>query len=164
MIKPAPPSDPVEALKACHLRIRNFLAGMERLCALESLEDPRVPEAAQLAYRYFSIGLPLHARDEDESLAPRVLAKLPESRELLLTLEQEHKEIIGWLEELLPLLAELGEGRLVEKAALVEASEGLKGVLLPHIEREEQEFFGLCASLSEDEKLAFGEEFLKRRA
>jgi iron-sulfur cluster repair protein YtfE (RIC family) len=162
-LKPAVPTDPVEALAACHERIRSFSAGLLRLVALDDLFDPRVPAAAAAAHRYFAEGLPLHARDEDESLAPRLLRVVPEAAGLLTALEHEHEAIVQALDALLPSLSALARGEAADHTRIRTAAEALVAVLLPHIEREERELFPLCAALSAPDRLAFGEELLARR-
>lgn len=160
---PYVPADPVVALAACHERIRTYTAGLARLAALPTLDDPRVPSSAAQAHRYFSEGLPLHAQDEDLSLAPRLLLVAPESAALLHDLAADHVVIDQWLAELGPLLATLAAGGTVDPAALRRAADGLNGTLIPHIEREERELFPLCARLSREEAAACGAEFAARR-
>jgi hemerythrin-like domain-containing protein len=160
---PAVPTDPVAALAACHERIRTYTAGLARMAALPSLDDPRVPPSAAQAHRYFAEGLPLHAQDEDLSLAPRLLAVVPEARGLMEDLAADHVIIDRWLAELLPLLAALSKGEPADQEALRRASDGLARVLIPHIEREERELFELCARLGEADRRAFGEELAARR-
>jgi len=86
----ATPADAVALLLECHGRIRAFLA-MAR----------RVGEAIQV-HRYFTLALPLHARDEEESILPRLRGRDP-----LLDLQldvrvrehQEHQRPLGQLTE-----------------------------------------------------------------
>ena len=86
----ATPADAVALLLECHGRIRAFLA-MAR----------RVGEAIQV-HRYFTLALPLHARDEEESSLPRL-----RDRDPLLDLQldvrvrehQEHQRPLGRLTE-----------------------------------------------------------------
>ncbi len=162
-VLPQPPADPVAALAACHERIRQYSLGLERLCALPSLKNPQVPVAAAQAFRYFSEGLPLHARDEDLSLGPRLLKVAPGSAPLLGQLAAEHVQIDEALEELLPLLQNLSEGRTVEEEAFRHACSRLSTVLIPHIEREEAELFPLCGLLGPADREAFREELIARR-
>lgn len=162
-LAPHVPSDPVAAFAACHERIRTFSDGLSRIAALPDLQDPRVPAAAAQAHRYFSVGLPLHAVDEDESLAPRLRKAVPESGPLLDALHRDHVAIDACLATLLPLLQSLAEGRPVPHATFRAAVNVLRDVLLPHIEREERELFPLCAALPGADKLAIGRELVARR-
>src|SRR5947209_5155592 len=59
-------------LLACHERIRHFLALAGQLCE-SAAPAAEVAAAAAAVHRYFTVALPLHALDEDESLAPRLL-------------------------------------------------------------------------------------------
>jgi iron-sulfur cluster repair protein YtfE (RIC family) len=68
------PSDPVEHLLACHGRIRQFVAIAARLARVEEASTDEVADAARSVERFFRNGLPLHAEDEDRSIAPRLLA------------------------------------------------------------------------------------------
>lgn len=63
-----------DLLLECHERIRRF-AGLAR--ALATWPDPTpqdVSAAAARVLRYFEQALPLHVRDEEESVRPRLLA------------------------------------------------------------------------------------------
>jgi hypothetical protein len=159
----APPSDPVASFQACHERIRTSTAGLARIAALPSLDDPRVPAAAAQAHRYFAEGLPLHARDEDESLAPRLVRVDPDAAGLLGDLARDHLAIDGCLATLLPLLAALDERRAVPHATLRAAVHLFNELLLAHIAREEAELFPRCAALSPEDRRAIARELQERR-
>ena len=78
-------------------------------------------------------------------------------------LAADHVQIDAALEELLPLLLQLSEGRTVEEEALRHACTRLSTVLIPHIEREEDELFPLCGLLGPAEREAFRDELVARR-
>jgi hemerythrin-like domain-containing protein len=59
-----------DRLLDCHERIRKFCALAKRLS--EGAPAQMASEAAAQLHRYFSVALPLHMRDEDESLRPRL--------------------------------------------------------------------------------------------
>lgn len=157
-------ADPVAAFRACHERIRTFTAGLQRIAALPDLSDPRVPSAAAQARRYFGEGLPLHADDEDLSLAPRLLRVAPECAPLLADLERDHRQIDACLATLLPLLGTLAEEGRVPHATFRVSVSFLSNLLLPHIAREEDELFPLCARLSDEDRTAIARELVERRA
>lgn len=163
-LPPAIPTDPLVSFRACHDRIRSFTAGLGRVAALPDLADARVPEAAGRARRYFGEGLPLHAADEDLSLAPRLRAVVPTSGPLLDELARDHHEIDAILATLLPLLDTLADGQLVPLALLRDTVAALSALLLAHIAREEDELFPLCTCLSEGDRLAIAREIVARRA
>jgi hemerythrin-like domain-containing protein len=59
-----------DLLVDCHARIRTFCALAKRLSQGGRTEQIR--SAATQLHRYFGIALPLHLRDEDESIRPRL--------------------------------------------------------------------------------------------
>ncbi len=100
--------DSAALLLECHERIRTFSAMALRLAA--ATQAPSAPSAAEISEtasavrRYFAEALPLHAADEDESIAPRLRAFGP-GDEVLATLdrmEREHAEHRPFLARLVP--------------------------------------------------------------
>lgn len=159
-----PTGDLVEALSSCHDKIRIFLAGLDRIVSLPDLGDPRVPEAAAQARRYFAEGLPLHADDEDLSLAPRLRLAVPASASLMDDLARDHEAIHACLATLVIQLDALAQGRQTPHSVLRATVTLLSGLLLPHIEREEAELFPMCAQLSTADRRAISREIVARRA
>jgi len=92
----AAPADAVALLLECHGRIRAFLA-MAR----------RVGEAIQV-HRYFTLALPLHARDEEESSLPRLRDRDPLLDLQLDVMVREHQEHQRPLGQLTEACAEIG--------------------------------------------------------
>ena len=82
--------EPSEALRACHERIRRFLAMAARLASDEAAPDDDVWAAAGGVARYFDDALPLHERDEDDSIAPRLRGTSPDLDRALDTMHAEH--------------------------------------------------------------------------
>ncbi|HEX8954352.1 MAG TPA: hemerythrin domain-containing protein [Polyangia bacterium] len=97
--RPQPPSMR-EMLTDCHARIRKFCALARRLA--EGGPADQVRDAATQVHRYFSVALPLHIRDEDESVRPR-LERLgePSLSAALARMSAEHVEADRALVELL---------------------------------------------------------------
>ncbi len=64
--------EPGDLVRGCHERIRRFLAMADRLAsdAPATADDAR--GAAVAIARYFTEALPLHERDEDDAIAPRL--------------------------------------------------------------------------------------------
>lgn len=153
---------PLSSLLSCHERVRTFTAGLRRLVAAGP-DDLRVPGAAAMAWRYFAVGLPLHAQDEDESLAPLLLDADPALAPLLDDLRAQHAAMDATLAGLLPLLDALSREERINWPELGERVERLCGQLLPHIEREEAELFPRCALLSPADCEAIGAEIVARR-
>jgi len=65
---PPPDDDVVSRLAACHTRIRAFLAEARALARGGGSAEARKASAAAVA-RYFAEALPLHAADEDHTIA-----------------------------------------------------------------------------------------------
>ena len=63
--KPAAPGDAVDLLLECHQRIRAFLDLADRLGPPGPDPAQAVADAAARVHRYFTLALPLHARDEE---------------------------------------------------------------------------------------------------
>src|SRR4051812_30710357 len=74
------------ALLDCHSRIRRFSTLAIRLAEADAPPN-EIAETAAAVHRYFTVALPLHAADEDLSIAPRLAVVAPELRELLHCLE-----------------------------------------------------------------------------
>src|SRR5512132_579542 len=89
---PAAPDDAVGLLLECHDRIRSFLALARRVAQAGPAERDGVAEAAARVRRYFAEALPLHARDEEESILPRLRGREPAVDAELAAMEREHRE------------------------------------------------------------------------
>src|SRR6185369_2189240 len=79
--------DPLGMRRACHRRIERALGVIDRVVALEqegSLE-PDAREALRQTLRYFAMGVPRHAADEEESLFPRLRDALGENASVMLS-------------------------------------------------------------------------------
>ena len=66
--------DVVTRLVDCHARIREMNALAARLAFEEGASDAERSETATRVSRYFTRALPLHVRDEEDSIAPRLAA------------------------------------------------------------------------------------------
>lgn len=115
------PSDAVDLLVDCHARIRHFLALARGIAERGPSEPAAVPEAAAAVVRYFTRALPLHARDEEESIVPRLRGRDPavdRALEQMLREHAEHDAPLGALVAACEALAR-GAGRLAELAPVV---------------------------------------------
>ncbi len=105
--KPAAPGDAVDLLLECHQRIRAFL-DLAGLLGRPGHEPAEVAaDAALRVHRYFALALPLHARDEEESIAPRLRGLDAAVDAELATMIGEHRDHQGPLLELVGACAEL---------------------------------------------------------
>ncbi|MGA8891928.1 MAG: hemerythrin domain-containing protein [Anaeromyxobacteraceae bacterium] len=90
--KPSAPSDAVDLLLECHVRIRHFVAMAQRLGEASGTPAPELADTAQRVVRYFGQALPLHVRDEEDSLAPRLRGRDPLLDAAIAAMEREHGE------------------------------------------------------------------------
>ncbi|BDG02988.1 hemerythrin domain-containing protein [Anaeromyxobacter oryzae] len=119
--RPPAAGDAVDLLLECHERIRFFLAMARRLAEAGPADREGVPEAAARVRRYFTQALPLHARDEEESILPRLRGRDPAVDAALDAMAREHAEHEG------PL------GRLVAACEAVAAAPARHAELAPVI-------------------------------
>jgi iron-sulfur cluster repair protein YtfE (RIC family) len=97
---------PVAMLLDCHERIRHFAHMATRLT-----EDPSAPPeqiycATEGLVRYFTVALPLHEADENESIFPRLCDAVPADdivAKSAKTMVRQHQAIEELLQSLLPL-------------------------------------------------------------
>ncbi len=97
--KPAAAGDAVDLLLECHERIRSFLALARRVAEADPAEEG-VADAAGRVRRYFGEALPLHARDEEDSVLPRlrgVDARLDAALEAMHREHREHEPLLAQL-------------------------------------------------------------------
>jgi hemerythrin-like domain-containing protein len=142
----------VEALLACHERIRGFCALATRLATDAQASTEEIARAAEMVRRYFSVALPLHAQDEDLSLRPALLAPAaaPELADTLERLAREHTSMDELLADLVPRWERIAvepPTRAELAAQLVVDTERLRAMFEPHLELEETVVFPAVARL-----------------
>src|SRR6185503_861481 len=81
--------DVVDALLACHERIRRFSAMAVRIADAGGATELEIRDAAAAVRRYFAEALPLHVADEDEDLAPLLAGRDPAIDAALATMSAE---------------------------------------------------------------------------
>ncbi len=163
-LTPGVTADPVASFLECHDRIRTFLAGLGRLAALDDLADPRAPDAARACARYFSIGLPLHGQDEDESLSPRLrLVATDDVLDALDRMTQDHREMDGGLPMLLAQLEGVIAGDPPAPEALRASHRWLEALMDAHMAMEEAIIFPAARGLEAAELSAIAAEMRGRR-
>ena len=107
-VRPAnePPEDAVDLLIGCHQRIRHFTAVAVKLAHAQGATADEIRRAAAGVQRYYSVSLPLHEADEEDTLRPRLEALADERlRHALLAMADQHQAIDDLIERLLPLMA-----------------------------------------------------------
>ena len=97
--------DAVSLLLGCHDRIRHFTEVGERLA-----QSPQAPAtdraaAARAVLRYYTVALPLHEADENESVYPRLKRALPpgELAHANQQMVEQHAGIDATIAELVPM-------------------------------------------------------------
>lgn len=166
--EPEPTGHPVDALLACHARIREFTDLSARLAS--SNADPESARSAAAAVRqYFALALPLHEADEDLSIAPRLRALQPPDTVLqaLDLVARQHPDIDRVIGRMMPLWEAIeADGAKLPALAeqLSKATERLSMIWTPHLSLEEAEVFPAIRALLTPEALeAVRAEMAERR-
>ena len=144
IVKPLMVGDAVDLLLECHERIRSFLALARWLARARPADRDAISEAAMRVRRYFGEALPLHAKDEEQSLLPRLRGKDPKIDAALDAMVREHLEHERPLAVLVRACESLARDpdRYAEFApALARATEELERHFDFHLRREEEIVF-----------------------
>jgi hemerythrin-like domain-containing protein len=162
--------DPIGMLTDCHRRVEHFLGILVRLArrtgAALTEEESRALEAA---LHYFHTSGRTHNADEEESLFPRLTARLEEGSATAGRMRQltgEHRRAEGLHATLERLLLERRARELTgaEQAELEQAAGELESLYHAHIRAEEEEVFPAARRLLEAEAVAaVGAELKTRR-
>jgi iron-sulfur cluster repair protein YtfE (RIC family) len=97
--------DAVDLLTGCHQRIRHFTGVATKLAHAQGALPDEIRQAAAGAHRYYTISLPLHEADEEQTVRPRLDSIGDEKlHHALLAMTDQHMAIDDLLERLLPLL------------------------------------------------------------
>jgi iron-sulfur cluster repair protein YtfE (RIC family) len=164
--RPPPGDSAVGLLLDCHGRIRTFSDLAVRLARADA-SDHEIRDAAARVHRYFTVALPLHVADEDETLQPRLASRAPDLLAALDIVTREHREAEEWLTELQPIWEALARDPAQAALRLSTATPAgrLQGLLERHLLREEEQLFpALTQVFSPAEERAIVEEFRARRA
>ncbi len=138
--KPPVPSDAVDLLLECHARIRHFVAMARRLGEASGAAPDEVSDTAARVHRYFTEALPLHVRDEEDSLAPRLRGRDAGLDAAVDEMVREHEEHGPALAELAAACSALSRdpGRHGELAPVVRrAADDLSRQFEAHLSGEE---------------------------
>src|SRR5262245_13477398 len=82
--------DLVDLLLDCHRRIRRFASTARHLADADAVTDAEAREASAATARYFTVALPLHVRDEEDSIVPRLLGRDPQVDAALREMSRQH--------------------------------------------------------------------------
>ncbi|HVY48817.1 MAG TPA: hemerythrin domain-containing protein [Minicystis sp.] len=153
--------DPLAGFLACHARIRRFAE-----IAVKVAEHPEAPardraEAAEAVVRYFELALPLHVEDEEQSLAPRLVAHGDAAG--LEAMRGEHVEIEARLAALLPVFRAVAEAPERAASPDLAATRALADLLERHLQLEEAVVFPAARRLPDADLRALPGELAARR-
>jgi iron-sulfur cluster repair protein YtfE (RIC family) len=160
--------DVVDLLLECHDRIRSMTALAIRLSEARELPAAEIVDAADRVRRYFGLALALHARDEDESVVPRLRGKdaaVDRELEVMSSEHREHEDPVARVIVACDALAEQ-PSRLAELApALGAAARELEHQFAAHLAREESVIFpAIRTHLPSHELARMVEELRARRS
>jgi iron-sulfur cluster repair protein YtfE (RIC family) len=146
------PTEPAEALAACHERIRHFATVAVRLARSPRAAPRLILDTVTTLRRYFGSSLPQHERDEDDCVTPRLLEVRPGRaiEHALARMEGDHRAIEETLGELNALWA-----RIAARPADLEAmgdllharSLSLASLFEGHLQLEEETIFPALTAL-----------------
>lgn len=145
------PESAIDLLLGCHQRIRHFTAVALKLAHAQGATSEEVQRAAEAVYRYYSVSLPLHEADEEDSLQPPLeVAGDERVRHALLAMDDQHRAIDELIERLLPLLllAKTNPGTLQETGAeMCSITRALEETFGAHLQLEEEVIFPAIGAL-----------------
>lgn len=143
--RPSTTEDALDLLVGCHQRIRYFTGTATKLAHAQSASPGEVRLAAAGVYRYYSVSLPLHEEDEEDSLRPRLEALGDEHiSHALAAMHHQHMAIDELIERLSPLLVLLERNpSAVHKAGaeMCAITHALQEVFDAHLKLEEEVIF-----------------------
>lgn len=158
---------PIENLSACHRRIEERLATLERVIPFLLDRTEEAVAAIESAFRFLDTNGVVHTADEEESLFPRLSGKLTrEEQERVALLHQEHERIEALLSRTRFVATQFartpGDGLARQYAELATS---LCALYRQHIRHEDSLFPALAAAVLTPEDLEeIGSEMKRRRA
>lgn len=158
------PETLVSLLAACHERIRSFAALAARVAEPGHTDAMRSDACARVG-RYFGEALPLHVRDEEESVCPRLVGRSPELDAVLTRMAEQHGEHEADVAELVARCAHVVAHGPNSHALLAVAAVAARLTLAfeVHLAAEEAELFPHVAALPQAEQDAIVAELRARR-
>lgn len=149
---------------ACHRRIEQRLAAMERAAAALGASREEALAALEAALGFLDTSGASHTEDEEESVFPRLRAHMEKGELTFLAgLEHDHAEA-GMIHRRLRELASKAKDGQEHDGALRGAVEQLAGLYRRHIEAEDASLAAYARSLlTPQERLAIAAEMRARR-
>ncbi len=160
---------PIDHLVACHGRIEDRLGSLERAGAHLESKRAEALDAIDAAFRYFESSGVMHTADEEESVFPRLWAKMSaEERAEIKMLEKQHRDADAIYAELKVAATRLRE-QPAEDPKLAAHFRWLvqrfAALYRHHIEFENRELVRIARrDLTPEELGAISEEMRRRRA
>ena len=141
--------DAVDLLLECHARIRSFTTLAKTIGETPELGGEEVSDACKRVARYFGEAFPLHMRDEDESLLPRLRGVDRKLDAALDEMADEHGTHGLALASLLSVLKEVQDdpADATHRVRLLTAALLLEKLFAKHLAREEQVIFPAVRTL-----------------
>jgi pyridoxamine 5'-phosphate oxidase len=163
--------EPSELLRGCHEKIRRFLGLADRLASDEPATDDDVRGTAAAVSRYFTEALPLHERDEDEAIAPRLAGTSAAVDRTLAEMHAQHEAMHPLVDALIAVCdriaaaptADAQVARAIERDELHRVLAQLAPRMAAHLAAEEGLIFPLLDELSFAERAALTGEMRARR-
>jgi len=158
----------IDLLVGCHHRIRHFTGVAVKLAHAQGTTEEEVRSAAEAVSRYYSVSLPLHEADEEDSMRPR-LDKIPDEQvhHALAAMHDQHMAIDDLLERLLPLLRMVANNpALIGEAGgeMCSITSALSQMFTAHLQMEEEVIFPAIESrLGEHDRVELLAEMRARR-
>jgi hemerythrin-like domain-containing protein len=157
-------NDPIGLLRACHERILQHCATLERL--VEHLRaqgvDAEARSAAGKIHHYFSTAGQHHHQDEEQDLFPRLARQSLKLADRVHRLRQEHTRMDALWQQLGPLLA--APARIDDLDAFAAQIAEFTALYRDHIARENEDLLELARHiLSSDEVKKLGKQMAERR-
>jgi len=148
--------DPIALLRACHNKI------LAHCDLLEGLLDSPDQAAATQVHRYFNTSAPLHHRDEEEDLFPRINGQSLKIAELIHNLKKEHQALDSLWGALATELKSQPENGFSE--AFVTAAREFCRLNREHVAVENKDLLPVAAGILSNQDLgAVGETMAARR-
>jgi hemerythrin-like domain-containing protein len=156
--------DPLGMLRACHQNTLSHCDMLEELVTRYRNDgfDEKARQAARKITRYFSTSAPLHHRDEEADLFPRINRQSLKIAELIHDLKEEHKQLDDLWIALEPALKRLPDGGFSDE--FVQEATAFCQLSREHVQRENMELLPIAASSLSQEALGeVGESMAERR-
>ncbi len=161
---PPGPEQIEEFLMACHRGIEARLAALERAAEAMQQRPAEALEAFDSVFRFLDSSGTLHTEDEEDSLFPRLRARMERGEHAFLAgLEHDHAEA-GMLARRLRSLVEQARHGAADAAAIRGAAGELAALYRRHIAVEDSALASYSRQLlTPPERLAIASEMRKRR-